>query len=369
MKNPLCFLVSRVVVIGLAVSLTTAVADGTATLAVNPARIVLAVHGGAGTISRSTITREEEAQYRASLERALRHGYSVLASGGTSIDAVEAAIKALEDDPLFNAGKGAVFTHEGKNELDAAIMNGKTGLAGAVAGVTTVKNPIAAARAVMERSRHVLLVGRGAEQFAADQKLEIVDPSYFFTQRRWDELQRAKEKERIEWDRHEEPAPRPAGNVPRAKSSDTGPIPAEPASHKLGTVGAVALDEYGNLAAGTSTGGLTNKLYGRVGDSPIIGAGTYADNDTAAVSCTGIGEFFMRGVVAYDIAARMKYSGATLSDAVEQSLHTAVEAKNGEGGVIALDREGHVKFGFNTEGMYRGYVRADGKSVVQIYRD
>lgn len=344
--------------LALLASLTVAAAENTG---VNPApdpqRIVLVVHGGAGTISRSSITPEMEAQYRAGLERGLKAGYAVLAAGGTSLDAVVATIKVFEDDPLFNAGKGAVFTHDGKNELDAAIMDGKTGLAGAVAGVTTVKNPITAARAVMEKTKHVLLVSAGADKFAAEQKLEIVDPSYFFTQHRWDQLQKAKEKEKIELD-HD--------GKPKNSSADPALVGDD---HKYGTVGAVALDRYGNLAAGTSTGGLTNKLYGRVGDSPIIGAGTYADNATAAVSGTGTGEFYMRGLVAYDIAARMKYLKLPLSEAVKQTTKAALDDKHGDGGLIALDAKGNFKFWFNTSGMYRGYIKADGKPATFVYKE
>ena len=328
-------------------------------------RITLVVHGGSGTITRSTITPEIEAQYRASLDRALKAGYAVLASGGSSVDAVVATIKVFEDDPLFNAGKGAVFTNAGKNELDASIMDGKTGLAGAVAGVTTVKNPITAARAVMDKTRHVLLVSSGADAFAAAQKLTIVEPSYFYTPHRWEQLQKAKEKDQIQLD-HDGKKPSSSLPLPAVASN-----PFEPwmIDNKFGTVGAVALDAQGNLAAATSTGGLTNKLYGRVGDSPIIGAGTYADNATVAVSGTGTGEFFMRGVVAYDISARMKYGKASLSDAVDQTIKTALDEKNGRGGVIALDKDGNIKFGFNTEGMYRGYVKSDGKAVINVYRD
>jgi beta-aspartyl-peptidase (threonine type) len=324
----------------------------------DPQRIVLVVHGGAGNITRASITPETEARYRAGLERAMKAGYAVLAAGGTSTDAVVATIKVFEDDPLFNAGKGAVFTSEGKNELDAAIMDGKTGLAGAVAGVTTIKNPITAARAVMDKTRHVMLVSDGADKFAATQKLDIVDPSYFFTQHRWDQLQKAKEKEKLELDHDGAP-------------KKTSALPAEQwqTDNKFGTVGCVALDRYGNLAAGTSTGGLTNKLYGRVGDSPIIGAGTYADNATAAVSGTGVGEFFMRGLIAYDIAARMKYLKLPLSEAVDQTIKGALDDKHGDGGLIALDAKGNVKFGFNTSGMYRGYVRSDGKPVTFVYKD
>ncbi len=326
-------------------------------------RITLAVHGGSGTISRTTITAEQEARYRASLEQALRAGHAVLAGGGSAVDAVVATIKIFEDDPLFNAGKGAVFTNEGKNELDASIMDGKTGLAGAVAGVTTIKNPITAARAVMEKSRHVLMAGVGADKFAAAQKLEIVDPAYFHTPHRWEQLQKAKERDQIQLDHDGKP-----------KTSAVSPALSEPfeawmVDHKFGTVGAVALDANGNLAAGTSTGGLTNKLFGRVGDSPIICAGTYADNQTVAVSATGTGEFFMRGVVAYDISARMRYSNASVNHAVDQTIKATLSDKNGRGGVVALDKNGIVKYGFNTEGMYRGAIRADGKPEVLIYKD
>jgi beta-aspartyl-peptidase (threonine type) len=281
----------------------------------------------------------------------------VLESGGSSLDAVVATIKVFEDDPLFNAGKGAVFTNEGKNELDASIMDGRSGLAGAVAGVTTVKNPITAARAVMEKTRHVLLTSSGADQFATLQKLDVVSPDYFFTQHRWDQLQKAKEQQRIQLDHDGK------------QKTSLAPFESWMVDYKYGTVGAVALDAAGNLAAGTSTGGLTNKLYGRVGDSPIIGAGTYADNGTVAVSGTGTGEFFIRGVVAYDIAARMKYAKKSVSDAVDETIKSTLVDKEGRGGVIALDKDGNIKFGFNTEGMYRGYIRADAKPVVHIYKD
>lgn len=332
--------------------------------------ITLVVHGGSGTITRSTITAEVEAQYRAALERGLHAGHSVLAAGGSSVDAVVATIKVFEDDPLFNAGKGAVFTNDGKNELDAAIMDGKTGLAGAIAGVTTVKNPITAARAVMDKTRHVLLVSAGADKFAAAQKLDMVEPAYFYTPHRWEQLQKAKALAAIELD-HDGKAKTSAAPAAPSRSQVVAANPFESwmIDNKFGTVGAVALDAQGNLAAGTSTGGLTNKLYGRVGDSPIIGAGTYADNATVAVSGTGTGEFFMRGVLAYDIAARMKYGKASVSDAVDQAIKAALDDKAGRGGVIALDKDGQIKFGFNTEGMYRGYIKSDGKPVVQVYRE
>ena len=341
----------------------------------NPAsaapRFTLAVHGGSGTITRKTITPEVEAAYRASLERALLAGHKVLAAGGSAKDAVVATIQVFEDDPLFNAGKGAVFTAEGRNELDASVMDGRTGQAGAVAGVTTIKNPITAARAVMDRSRHVLLSGAGADKFAAEQKLAIVDPSYFHTPHRWEQLQKAREAGRLLLDHDGKPRSQAPSGVTVADASATQSEAHEPwtIDHKYGTVGAVALDQQGNLAAGTSTGGLTNKLYGRIGDSPIIGAGTYADNATVAVSCTGSGEFFMRGLVAYDVAARMRYAKANVSDAVDQTIAQALTARQGRGGLIALTAGGEVKFGFNTEGMYRGVIRADGKAVTQIYAD
>jgi beta-aspartyl-peptidase (threonine type) len=313
----------------------------------------IAIHAGSGTLTRANITPEVESKYRASIARALAAGMAELDAGRSSLDAVVAAIIVMEDDPLFNAGKGAVFTSEGRNELDAAIMDGRSGMAGAVAGVTTVKNPILAARAVMEKTRHVMLAGAGADKFAQAQKLEIVEPSYFFTQHRWDQLQRAKDAERIELD-HDGAA--------KAKSSSLD------VDSKYGTVGAVALDKDGNLAAATSTGGLTNKLYGRIGDSPIVGAGTYADNRTVAISGTGTGEFFMRGLVAYDVSARMKYLKLGLADAVDATLREALEDKKGRGGVIAMDKDGNVRWGFNTEGMYRGYVRTGATPTIEIFR-
>ncbi|HEX6939934.1 MAG TPA: isoaspartyl peptidase/L-asparaginase, partial [Longimicrobiales bacterium] len=289
---------------GLAAALALGVAAG---LAPRPASaqdahgngdIVIAIHGGAGTIRRGDMTPELEQAYRAKLEEALRAGYAILEKGGTSLDAVVAAIVVMEDSPLFNAGKGAVFTSEGKNELDAAIMDGATLRAGAVAGVTRVKNPIRLARAVMEHSPHVMLAGAGAEAFAGEQGLELVDPSYFFTQHRWDALQRAKAE---------------AAGTPVSRPD--GPQAFFPDDRKFGTVGAVALDRHGNLAAGTSTGGMTTKRWGRIGDSPIIGAGTYANNASCAVSATGHGEYFIRNVVAHDICARVEYGGQTLEEA------------------------------------------------------
>src|SRR4051795_13419424 len=312
-------------------------------------KIMLVMHGGAGTITRASMTPEKEKAYREALELALRTGHAVLAKGGTSVDAVEAAIRVLEDSPLFNAGKGAVFTHEGKNELDSSIMRGLDKAAGAVAGVTIIRNPISAARAVMEKSPHVLMVGRGAELFATKMGLEIVDPSYFWTERRWKGLQEELLKEQQR-----------QANPHASIKSD--------AETRHGTVGAVALDAAGNLAAGTSTGGTTNKQYGRVGDSPIIGAGTYADNDSVAVSCTGTGEFFIRWTVAHDIAALYKYKGMTVQQAGNEVIHKKLEPVGGDGGAIILDRKGNFATPFNTEGMYRGWIGPDGVPHVEIYK-
>jgi L-asparaginase / beta-aspartyl-peptidase len=301
--------------------------------AIQHPQFFLVVHGGAGTIRRAEMTPAQDSAYRAKLTQAIRAGYDVLRAGGASLDAVIATITVLEESPLFNAGRGAVFTNAGTNELDAAIMDGASLRAGAVAGVKHIKHPIALARLVMERSAHVLLAGEGAEAFAKEQGMALVPQSYFFTQRRWDELKRTKA-----------------------------------AAKEHGTVGAVALDQAGRLAAGTSTGGLTNKRWGRIGDSPIIGAGTYA-SASCAVSSTGVGEYFMRNVVAYDICARMLYRGETLAAAADSVIMRKLVAQGGEGGVVALDRDGHFVMTFNSEGMYRGHVGPDGQIVVRIYRD
>jgi beta-aspartyl-peptidase (threonine type) len=261
----------------------------------------------------------------------------------------------LEDCPLFNAGKGSVFTHEGRNEMDAAVMDGATGQAGAVAGVVSVRNPILAAQAVMQRSGHVFLMGQGAEAFARAQGLALEGPEYFHTAHRWQQLQAALAQNQVMLD-HD-------GQRPQGQS-----VP-EPIDRKFGTVGAVALDAHGHLAAATSTGGMTNKMFGRVGDSPLIGAGTYACDATAAVSATGAGEFFMRGVVAHDIAARMAYGGLSLAQATQATVREKLDATGGRGGVIALDRQGHYQLAFNTEGMYRGVVQGDGPPQIAIYRD
>lgn len=300
----------------------------------------MAIHGGAGTILRENITPEQEAEIKAALNAALDIGEEVLRSGGSSRDAVEQAIMYLEDSPLFNAGKGAVFTHEGKNELDASIMDGLTLEAGAVGGLRQVKNPIRAARAVLENSPHVLLTGAGAEQFAIEQGIDTVSSSYFFTQSRWDALQRAK----------------------ASADQKTGALET-PADYKFGTVGCVALDQEGNITAGTSTGGMTNKRYNRFGDVPVIGAGTYADNASCGVSCTGHGEFFIRYAVAHDLHALMAYQGMALSDAADHIIFSKLKPAGGGGGLIAVDKNGNIAMPFNTPGMYRGYVRPDGRYV------
>jgi beta-aspartyl-peptidase (threonine type) len=306
----------------------------------NPMKFGMVIHGGAGTIERREMTPENEAAHRAGLEQSLKAGYDILQRGGSSLDAVETAIRVLEDNPLFNAGKGAAFTHEGTNELDASIMDGKTLNAGAVADLQHIRNPISLARLVMEKSPHVMLVGAGAEAFARKMGMQFVDQKYFYTDERWQSLQKEK-----------------------AKSS---PVPVSD-KDRHGTVGAVALDKAGNLAAGTSTGGTTNKQFGRVGDSPIIGAGTYANNRTCAVSCTGDGEYFIRSVVAYDISAMMEYKGMPVQAAAQAALDKALKL-GGTGGLIAIDKEGHFAMPFNTSGMYRGKVGPDGKVTVEIYK-
>lgn len=308
----------------------------------------LVIHGGAGTRNKNDITPESEAKYTAPLKEALEEGYTVLENGGTSINAVIKAIQVLENSPLFNAGVGAVFTYEGTIELDASIMDGSTGMAGAVAGVSRIKSPIEAAYLVMIKSPHVLLTGKGAEEFAEQNGLEIVNPNYFHTEERYQQLLKLKELEKAEPD----------------STGNTSSIPTLGTNIYFGTVGAVALDKEGNLAAGTSTGGMTNKRYGRVGDSPIIGAGTYADSKTCAVSATGHGEFFIRNVVAYDIAARMKYQNKDLETAANEVIE---ELKEGYGGVICLDKYGNIAMPFNTTGMYRGFITEKGKATVQQF--
>ncbi|MFD3000094.1 isoaspartyl peptidase/L-asparaginase family protein [Pontibacter toksunensis] len=316
-------------------------------------KITLVIHGGAGTITRDNMTPEKEKAYKEKLNEALKTGYAILEKGGSSLDAVEATVRVMEDSPLFNAGKGAVFTNEGKNELDAAIMDGKTLKAGAIASVTTIRNPISAARAVMEQSEHVMMIGNGAEKFAKEKGLELVAPSYFHTETRFNQLQQIRDKEKTQLDHN-------------GGTGSTENIFIE--GQKFGTVGAVALDAYGNLAAATSTGGMTNKRYGRVGDVPIIGAGTYADNNTCAVSATGHGEYFIRSVVAHDIASLMDYKKLPLKKAADEVVMKKLVERGGEGGVIAVDKDGNVAMPFNSAGMYRGYIKK-GKSEVAVYKD
>lgn len=318
-------------------------------------KYVMVIHGGAGTILKSQMTPEKEKAYKAALTLALETGYRKIRDGESSINAVEAAVRVMEDSPLFNAGKGAVFTNEGKNELDAAIMDGSNLMAGSVAGVTTIRNPISAARAVMEKSEHVMMVGSGAEKFAAHAGLEIVDPKYFWTKERWEGLQRVRKQDSIK---------AKEGSADK-KSLKLG---IENKDSKFGTVGAVALDKQGNLAAATSTGGMTNKKYGRVGDAPLIGVGTYA-NKLVGISCTGWGEYFIRNVVAYDVAALMEYKGRTIAEASNEVIMKKVPALGGDGGLIALDKDGNVAMPFNTAGMYRGTVTSDGKIEVLIFKE
>jgi beta-aspartyl-peptidase (threonine type) len=320
-------------------------------------KFVLVIHGGAGTILKSQMSAENESAYKNALAIALQTGYDILKKGGSSLDAVEMAIKTMEDSPLFNAGKGSVFTHEGKNEMDAAIMNGKTLGAGSVASVTTIKNPISAARAVMEKSAHVMMVSKGAEQFAKSVGIEIVNPSYFYTERAWKALLKAKEEDSIK-------------TLKEQKKKAPGALrQAENNNYKYGTVGAVALDRYGNLAAATSTGGMTNKRFGRVGDSPIIGAGTYANNATCAVSCTGWGEFFIRLVIAKTVSDLMEFKNYSLVKAADEMIMEKLTESGGDGGLIAVDKNGNIAMEFNTEGMYRGYIKNDGKTAIKIYKD
>jgi beta-aspartyl-peptidase (threonine type) len=328
----------------------------------NMENFVLVVHGGAGTILKKNMSPEKELAYTNKLTEALKAGHAILKEGGSSVDAVQKTINILEDSPLFNAGKGAVYTNSEKNEMDASIMEGKTLNAGAVAGVTVVKNPIDAAKAVMEKSEHVMMAGDGADEFAKKQGLEIVKPSYFHDQNRLNQLRKVKDQEKTILDHDGDDR----GELLPDSSEIEFNVDMNP-DKKFGTVGAVALDQHGNLAAGTSTGGMTNKRYNRIGDSPIIGAGTYANNNTCAVSSTGHGEYFIRGVVAYDVSAIMEYSGVSLDEAATTVIHEKLEEMGGKGGVIALDREGNYVFRFNTAGMYRGVVKADGSVEVLIY--
>jgi len=321
--------------------------DTTPTMPETRKTIGLVVHGGAGTMERSNMTPEKERDYRGGIERALTAGYQILKDGGSSLDATEAAVRVLEDDPHFNAGKGSVFTSAGMNEMDAAIMNGKTLAAGTVANLKHIKNPVSLARLVMEKSKHVMMDGDGAEAFAKANGVQLVDQKYFFTQERWDALQKIKAAEKS------------------GPSGEKKFIITDQDLH--GTVGAVALDRDGNLAAATSTGGKSNKLPGRVGDTPIIGGGTYANNATCAVSGTGDGEYFIMATLAHDVSALMEYRGMKLQDAAQTALDKVAKL-GGTGGLIAIDKDGNVAMPFNTSGMYRGYADPSGKFVVEIYK-
>lgn len=291
----------------------------------------IVIHGGAGALQEEVLNPELDSQYRAALSQALETGKQILREGGTALDAVEMTIRTMEDNPLFNAGKGAAFSHEGRNELDASIMDGSTLGAGAVASVTDIRNPISAARAVMEKSPHVMLTGAGASEFAREKGLEIVPPAYFFTERKWNDLQELLKKE------------------------------------IMGTVGCCALDKQGNLAAGTSTGGMANKRYNRIGDSPIIGAGTYANNATCAISATGHGEYFIRYTVAHDISALMEYKGLPLQEAADLVVMGKLVKAGGSGGIIGIDRYGNIAMSFNSAGMFRGFATADGRQGILIF--
>ncbi|WP_298894106.1 isoaspartyl peptidase/L-asparaginase family protein [uncultured Psychroserpens sp.] len=304
----------------------------------------IAIHGGAGTLVKGLMTQELEAQYKKALQIALNKGYDVLNEGGTAVDAVEVAVKSLEDTPLFNAGKGSVFTAEGTHEMDASIMDGKTLNAGAVSLVTGIKNPVSLARDVMDKSYHVFLAGEGAMQFAKQNNYDIEPPSYFYDEVRYQQWQGIKDSENFQLD--------------HSVKKDG----------KFGTVGAVACDQNGNIAAATSTGGMTNKKWGRVGDSPMIGAGNYANNETCAVSCTGSGEFFIRGVVAYDVSCLMEHKDMSLKDASSEVIHKRVFDIKGDGGLIAVDSKGNIAMPFNTEGMYRASKTSEGKEVIAIYK-
>ncbi len=309
----------------------------------------IVIQGGAGTILKSKLTPEREQAYRTALERSLAVGYDILSSGGKALDAVQRSVNIMEDSPLFNAGRGAVFTHNGLHEQDACIMDGATREVGAVAMLRRVKRPIDLARVIMERSSHIFLAGEAAEAFGREHGVELADEEYFHTEFRWQQWQEALAREQKE-------------SAVDARLDHS-------VEDKTGTVGAVALDRHGNLAAATSSGGMTNKREGRIGDTPMIGAGTYADNATCAVSATGVGEYIMRAMVAYDIAALMIYKDMDLADACDEVVMRKLEAIGGKGGVVAIDRGGNIAMPFNSEGMYRGYRVADGESVVGVFRE
>jgi L-asparaginase / beta-aspartyl-peptidase len=331
--------------------------------AAKPGHWAMEIHGGAGVIERSKLGPDGEAAYRASLRKALAAGTAVLEKGGASLDAVEAAIRVLEDDPLFNAGRGAVFTEEGKNELDSAIMDGATERAGAVADVTRTRHPITLARAVMEKSPYVMVVGPGADAFSVKAGLEQVDQSFFFTESRWQSLIKQLEQEGKPIPPRPAGAPPPGATVPVAVYDET------PTRRSYGTVGAVALDMNGNIAAGTSTGGMQGKMPGRVGDSPIIGAGTYASNHSCAVSATGAGEYFIRLTVAREVCALVEYEHMKLADAVNEVIHKQLPEIHGDGGVIAITPDGQMAWSFNTPGMFRARQVEGGEVEVGVYAD
>ncbi|NCT09599.1 MAG: isoaspartyl peptidase/L-asparaginase [Flavobacteriia bacterium] len=312
------------------------------------------IHGGAGTILKKNMTDEKEAAYKAKLEEAIKVGYIILKTGGTSTEAVLKTIQVMEESPLFNAGKGAVFTNAGTNELDASFMDGKTLNAGAVAGVKDVKSPIELAIKIMTDSEHVMLSGEGASAFAKEKGLEMVDPSYFYTENRFQSLQKILNQEKTELDHDAKKASFYDPNI-----NDS----------KFGTVGCVALDKFGNIAAGTSTGGMTNKRWGRIGDAPIIGSGTYANNNTCGVSSTGWGEYFIRSQVAYDISAQMEYQKKSLKEATKDVIQNKLTKLGGTGGVVALDKNGKMSFEFNTAGMYRASMDQKGELIVKIYKE
>jgi beta-aspartyl-peptidase (threonine type) len=305
-------------------------------------KTAIALHGGAGTILKSSMTEAMQREYEQGLSDALQAGHAVLSAGGSSLDAVEAAVAALENFPLFNAGRGSVFNNEGRHEMDASIMCGQTLDAGAVSGVSNVKNPVKLARAVMQRSEHVLLTGKGAEVFAQKHYIAFAEDDYFYNEYRYKQWQEALAEDRVQMDHSDK---------------------------KFGTVGAVALDKDGNLAAATSTGGMTNKKFGRVGDSPIIGAGTYANNNSCAVSCTGHGELFIRAVVAYDVSCLVEYKGLSLQEACDVVVQDKLVKIGGEGGLVAIDKEGQISMTFNSEGMYRACITTSGERLVLIYKD
>jgi len=304
--------------------------------------IALAIHGGAGTILKANITSEKEKEYREALNESLCEAYEILKNGGSGLEAVERAVMTMEDSDLFNAGKGSVFTAEGKHEMEASIMCGKTLEAGAVANVRNIKNPVLLSKKVLENEDFVFLSGKGANEFADEHQIEVKPDDYFYSEHRYNQWQNVKKSEGMVLD-HD-------------------------GDRKFGTVGAVALDSEGNIAAATSTGGLTNKKYGRLGDSAVVGSGVYANNKTCAVSCTGYGEFFLRGVVAYDISCLMEYKKLTLEEAAHEVINKKMTEMKGEGGAIAIDAKGNIALPFNSEGMYRGYIKSDGKPIVHIYK-